>query len=172
MQRPMKLPTGTKRQKLENKALWNDSRSSENADFFTIGYEGKPTKQFLDELESAGIKTLLDIRFTPISMYRPELSKSNLRDLLKERGIYYFHIPEWGVPKDIRVKAIETGTRETIWAWYKVYIVERLFRGNLHWFLNIEHPAAMMCVEADPTECHRHLLFNALEEEGLRGFDL
>jgi len=29
-----------------------------------------------------------------------------------------------------------------------------------------------MCVEADPTECHRHLLFQALEDNGLQGYDL
>jgi hypothetical protein len=30
----------------------------------------------------------------------------------------------------------------------------------------------MMCMEADPVECHRHRLFLALEKQGLRGFDL
>jgi hypothetical protein len=33
-------------------------------------------------------------------------------------------------------------------------------------------PVAMMCMECDPTECHRHRIFIALEEQGLRGFDL
>ena len=44
---------------------------------------------------------------------------------------------------------------------------------NLHHFLNsVDHPAALMCVETDPTECHRHRLCIALEGLGLRGFDL
>ena len=35
-----------------------------------------------------------------------------------------------------------------------------------------DHPVAFMCVELDPTACHRHRLSLALEEQGLRGFDL
>jgi hypothetical protein len=42
----------------------------------------------------------------------------------------------------------------------------------LHRFLNLDHPVAMMCVECDPTECHRHRIFMALENQGLRGFDI
>ena len=79
---------------------------------------------------------------------------------------------EWGVPRDVRAKAIDSGTRETIWDWYDECVVGKCFHGNLHRFLNLEHPVAMMCVECDPTECHRHRLFLALERQGLRGFDL
>jgi uncharacterized protein (DUF488 family) len=123
-------------------------------------------------MRDAEIKSLIDIRYSPVSMYRPELSKQNLRKSLEAVGIYYLHSPELGVPKDIRAKAVETGTREVIWEWYDTYIVNKSFSKNLHWFLNIEHPCALMCVEADPTECHRHRLFLALEKQGLRGFDL
>jgi hypothetical protein len=42
----------------------------------------------------------------------------------------------------------------------------------LHRVLNLGHPVAMMCMECDPEECHRHRIFNALECQGLRGFDL
>jgi hypothetical protein len=67
---------------------------------------------------------------------------------------------------------VETGTRDTIWDWYDAEIVSRFFDRNLHWFLNLEHPVAMMCVECDPTECHRHRIFLALKKKGLRGYDL
>ena len=84
----------------------------------------------------------------------------------------YLHAPECGVPKDIRGKAMVTGTREAIWEWYDSNVVNRLFEFNLHWFMNLEHPVAMMCVEHDPEECHRHRIFMALEKNGLRGYDL
>ena len=172
MHRPLKLPTKPRRERAESKALWNDARSSQHADFFTFGYEGRSTPELLRVLQSAGVRSVLDIRHTPISMYRPELSKSNFQRLLEEEGFQYLHSPEWGVPKDIRVKAIAAGRREPIWEWYDSYVVDRFFANNLHWFLNLEHPVAMMCVEADPTECHRHRLFLAFERLGLRGFDL
>ena len=105
-----------------------------------------------------------DGRQTPVSMYRPELSKGNLRHLVEAHGMHYVHMPNLGVPRDIRAKAIESGNRTVIWEWYDRYVVEPYFRSNLHSFLNsVEHPVALMCVEIDPAECHRHRLFLALE---------
>lgn len=112
MKRPLKLPTKKPRERAESKALWNEARSIECANFFTFGYEGRPTSELLDNLKKAGIKTLLDIRYTPLSMYRPELSKSNLQKTVQDAGITYVHCPECGVPKDIRAKAIASGTRD------------------------------------------------------------
>jgi Protein of unknown function, DUF488 len=92
--------------------------------------------------------------------------------VLAREGIEYLHIPQWGVPRVVRAQAIEAGSREPIWEWYDANVVEPFFARNLHRFLNMEHPLAMMCMEADPVECHRHRLFLALEKQGLRGFDL
>jgi uncharacterized protein (DUF488 family) len=105
-------------------------------------------------------------------MYKPEFSKSNLQTAIIKSGIVYYHIRELGVPKNIREKAAADGTRETIWQWYDDAVVDHFFERNLHWFLNLEHPVAMMCMEHDPAECHRHKIFMALERHGLCGFDL
>jgi uncharacterized protein (DUF488 family) len=171
-QRPLKLPTNSPRVRAENKALWNDGRSLATADFFTLGYEGRKTPELIEALRSAGVRCLLDIRFNPISMYRPELSKSNFQKLLEQSEIAYVHIREWGVPREIRARAIETGTRDTIWEWYDACVVAPFFGKNLHRFCNMDHPVAMMCTECDPTECHRHRISIALENQGLQGYDL
>ena len=171
-QRPLKLPTKSVRARAESKALWNEARSAERADFFTIGYEGRTTKDLFDALTQAGVQCVLDIRYNPVSMYRPDLSKGNLQKALERADIAYFHIREWGVPRDIRARALQSGTRETIWEWYDQSVIASHFRRNLHQFLNLGYPVAMMCMECDPTECHRHRIFMALESQGLRGFDL
>jgi len=167
----LKLPSSSAKKQEENRALWNDSRSPNEADFFTIGYTGRKTEDILDALVANGVRTLADIRQNPVSMYRPDLSKTNLRRLVENRGLNYMHLPELGVPRDIRAKAIKTGTREVIWEWYDEFVVKEY---NLHRFFNciIEHPVVFMCVEIDPRECHRHRLFLALERMGMRGFDL
>jgi len=167
-QRPLKLPSRNARARAESKALFNEARSVEQADFFTVGYEGRSTDEIMSTLVQSGVRTLLDIRFTPLSMYRPELSKGNLQRRVEADGMSYLHSPACGVPKDIRAKAIASGTRD----WYDEHVVSRFFERNLHWFLNLDHPIAMMCVEHDPEECHRHRIFLALEKNGLRGFDL
>jgi uncharacterized protein (DUF488 family) len=164
------LPSASVKQQIASKAEWNESRSPE-ADFFTFGYSGRKTEEILTLLKQHAVRTVIDVRQYPISMYRPELSKSNFAQLLEEHGMCYAHLPELGVPRDIRAKAIETGTREVIWAWYDSNVVASFL--NLHSFLNgFEHPVALMCTEIDPCECHRHRLSLALEAMGLTGFDL
>lgn len=168
----LKLPSASAKVQSVRRELWNDGRSAGEADFFTIGYTGRKTEDLLDTLVANGVRTLVDIRQNAVSMYRPDLSKNNLKGLLGARGLHYFHMPDLGVPRDIRAKAIAAGNRDVIWDWYDRYVVEP-FLTSLHRFFNsAEHPVALMCVELDPAECHRHRLFVGLERMGLRGFDL
>lgn len=172
-QNRLNLPSAKPKQQADNKELWNEGRSPQGADFFTVGYVGRTAEEVLDLLLSNHVRTLIDIRQNPVSMYRPELSKGNLKRLAEEKGLIYEHFPELGVPRDIRAKAIETGSREAIWEWYDENVVDWYIGKNLHHFLNgFEHPVALMCVEVDPRECHRHRLFIKLEQMGLTGFDL
>src|ERR1700730_17888091 len=130
-QRPLKLPTSSARVRAESKALWNEARSPERADFFTVGYEGRTTYELLETLRSASVRCVLDIRYTPVSMYRPELSKSNFQKSVEGIGLQYFHLREWGVPREVRAMAIESGTRDTIWQWYDRNVVAPNFGRNL-----------------------------------------
>lgn len=167
------LPSASAKQQIKNKDIWNEIRSQQDADFFTIGYTGRKIEQIIITLLNNYVRTLVDIRYNPVSMYRPELSKANLGRLLSEHGIGYAHVPQLGVPRDIRAKAIETGTRQVIWDWYDKFVVRSYVHGNLHHFLNgFEHPVALMCTEIDPHECHRHRLCLALEELGMCGYEI
>jgi uncharacterized protein (DUF488 family) len=171
-QRPLKLPSKSVRARAESKVRWNETRSREEAHFFTFGYEGRKLDELLNTLQKAGVSCVLDIRHSPFSMYRPEVSRPNLQRSIEAIGLQYVHLPEWGVPRDVRALAIESGTRDAIWEWYDRYVVAPNFGWNLHRFLNLGNPVAMMCVECDPTECHRHRISIALENQGLCGYDL
>jgi uncharacterized protein (DUF488 family) len=158
---------------LQRREAWNDDRSRESADFFTVGYVGRTVQQIIALLTSHAIATLVDIRFTPVSQYRPEFSKRNLQTAVEGAGLSYLHVPSLGVPRDIRGRAVGESDRSEIWDWYDRVVVDRFARRNMHEFFNAaEHPVAFMCVEADPTSCHRHRLSLGLERVGLRGFDL
>jgi uncharacterized protein (DUF488 family) len=171
--RSLPLPADSAGVQLKNKTEWNQTRSFHSADFFTVSYGGRPIEQFVGTLTFAGVATLVDIRHMPVSMYTPDFSKANLRRHVEAAGIRYLHLPDLGVPRDIRSLAIGKPDRRAIWDWYDRHIAEPYVGHNLHHFLNFaDHPVALMCVEVDPTSCHRHRLGLALERLGLQGFDL
>lgn len=158
----------TTAQDLQHKVEWNSHRSKKNADFYTIGYSHYRMPDFLVALQDVGISTVIDIRYDAVSMHRPEFSKSNLRRLLAENGIAYIHRRDLGVPRDIRVQT----NRDRIWEWYDNR-VQPITTTNLNaLFGEVACPIALMCVEADPRECHRHRLAVRLEQNGLRSYDL
>ena len=169
----LQLPTDSVGVQTRKKGEWNAFRRGESADFYTFGYAGRSTYDVLDALETAGIATVVDIRHMAVSMYRPDFSKQNFRRLLAERGIEYIHLPDMGIPRDVRGLASGQATRDLLWDWYDANVAEEFGARNLTRFFNsADHPLAFMCVELDPTSCHRHRLCLALESQGLRGFDL
>jgi len=169
----LKLPEKTKAEQKQGKISWNSEHCTSEPDFYTIGYSGKEIHEFINIVKEAGIVTLIDIRFLPVSRFKPEFSKNNLKRSLETNGIIYIHRPEWGVPRDVRAFSIGKKTRDDIWNWYDTYVLPNVIKKNLDEFFNsMEHPIALMCVEHDPTECHRHRLFLGLERVGLTGCDL
>jgi uncharacterized protein (DUF488 family) len=170
----LKLPEKSKDEQRQSKAAWNlEHCGSDHPDFYTIGYSGRSMEDFLYALTNAGVATLIDIRFAPVSRFKPEFSKNNLKRALETVRIAYIHRPDWGVPRDIRAFSIGKRTRDDIWDWYDANILPSVANRNLYQFFNMmEHPVAYMCVEYDPTECHRHRVFLGLERLGLTGCDL
>ncbi len=168
----LKLPNDPLRVQVGRKDEWNEERSAGEADFFTVGYSSRSLANFIGALKSVSVSTVIDVRQYAVSMYKPEFSKRNLEASLEAEGMMYLHLPELGVPREIRSLAIETADRGSIWTWYDANIV-MAFERNLHSFFNIaDHPVALLCTELDPTSCHRHRLALALERCGLRGYDL
>ena len=167
------MPTHPIAVQVRNRSLWNAERPYEAAEFFTIGYSGRHPTEFVDALNQAGVYTLIDVRSIALSQFRPHFSKENLRRLLSEHGVDYMHLPELGVPRDVRGLAVGTNDRMAIWEWYDDSVVNQYLGQNLSNFFDAAvHPIAFMCVERDPTLCHRHRLALALERLGLHSYDL
>ena len=154
-------------------ALESPHLDEKSADFYTIGYAGRSITEFVSTLIAVGVTTLIDIRSVAASRYKPEFSKTNLRNALEAHSIDYVHLPELGVPRDIRVGPIAEGMREKIWLWYDKHVAMGVSR-NLHTLLNVAPnlPVALMCVESDPETCHRHRLTIVLGRAGFSSYDL
>jgi uncharacterized protein (DUF488 family) len=148
------------------------SPDKDGPDFYTVGYQGRDIGTFVAALTEAGIACLMDIRFNAVSMYKPAFSRRNLEAAVRAAGIDYLHMPYLGVPSDVRGRAVALGRPDHIWDWYATHVLSR-YASNLHWFFNSsDHPVAMMCVERQPKDCHRHQLARALFRQGLRSLDL
>ena len=171
--RPLSLPGPSESVQRHNKEIWNLKHLPVVADFYTIGYSGRDIGQFVALLQAVEVSTLVDIRYTPVSQYKPDFSKENLRNSLSQNGIEYVHKPEWGVPPDVRSRSVGQDTRDAIWDWYDSQVVPGISNGEFAEFREqTKPPLAFMCTEYSLTDCHRHRLFIALEHAGMRGFDL
>jgi uncharacterized protein (DUF488 family) len=166
-------PSAAVRRQLAARERWNRARSRDKADLFTLSYSGRTVAELIRVMREAGVKTLIDIRKNPVSLHRPDMSKSNLKGSMKRAGIAYVHAPELGVPRDVRAKAVQSNSRSAIWRWYDRNVIKPRFVGNLDWFSKgYAMPPALMCLEIDPRDCHRHRLARAFERKGLKSYDL
>jgi len=141
---------------------------------FTIGYQGRTLDQFIGILKENRIESVIDIRFSTVSRFKPEFRDSNLTRELPRAGIRYVHHKELGVPyawqNPYKAGAIPFECLEKFYRWnvkknsdFKAFISS----------VKESSPAALMCFEryATPTRgqkiaCHRSILAAMLLESG------
>ena len=131
---------------------------------WTIGYERLLPEALVAELQAAGVRRVLDVRFRPQSR-RPGMSKTRLGALLGEHGIAYESRRGLGTPPDLRFlyragrlaeaadgfrRHLDAGAADELDA--------------LAAELVAAPPTALLCLEADPAGCHRRVITDALRE--------
>lgn len=129
---------------------------------FTIGYERLLPGALVAELQQADVRRLIDVRYRPQSR-RAGMSKTRLGDLLAEHGIRYEHRRSLGTPPDLRqlyksgqIASAASGFAEHIEATASAEL------DTLAAELPTAPATALLCLEADPAECHRRVLTDAL----------
>jgi uncharacterized protein (DUF488 family) len=132
------------------------------ATIFTIGYERLLPGALVAELEAAGVKRVIDVRFRPQSR-RPGMSKTRLSELQGEHDIAYEHRRELGTPADLRWLFHAGRVQEGATA-FLAHIEKEAPEALDALAAELEHapPTALMCLEADPAGCHRRVLTDAL----------
>ena len=141
---------------------------------YTIGYEKLLPDQLVAELEAAGVRRLLDVRYRPQSR-RAGMSKTRLGDLLAEHGIAYEHRRALGTPPDIR-HAYKSGRIAEAAPAYRAHMEanEPEALAQLAAELDTAPPTALLCLEEEAAHCHRRVLVELLQERrgDLRVVDL
>lgn len=125
---------------------------------YTVGYENRSVKKFLEVLVSTGIQIVIDVRANPFSKKRG-FCKKNLKETLESASIRYIWARDYGVPP----REQETGTKEQILSAYRQRVRKRFLLKWLSQFFE-EKPTALMCVEASAEQCHRGVLAEELSE--------
>jgi len=132
---------------------------------FTIGYEGTTVPEFVEALRKAGVERVIDVRALPLSR-RPGFSKTPLRGALEEADIEYVHLKALGTPADGRTAA-RAGRHEDMARIYagQLELPEAMAQSAQMLELAREKPSALLCMEREPTHCHRTLLLDAVAPE-------
>ncbi|MDR3466343.1 MAG: DUF488 domain-containing protein [Xanthobacteraceae bacterium] len=132
---------------------------------FTIGYEQTPAKAVLDELQSAGVKLLVDVRAIAASR-RPGFSKTQLAAGLDERGIGYVHLRGLGTPKEGRLAA-RSGDVAALTRIYGAHLGTPQAReemDELAALVKTAGPVCLLCYERDHRQCHRRFIAEIIAE--------
>ncbi len=142
--------------------------SPSRAGLVTIGYEGRSLEAYLNLLFKDGVTLLCDVRRNPLSR-KYGFAKSTLRSACDGMGIRYEHVPELGIASEERK---ELKTQADYDALFAVYERDSLpqqgaaLRRIFDWIQHEGHRVALTCYEAEPCQCHRHCVAEALERLG------
>ncbi|QSB17550.1 DUF488 domain-containing protein [Natronosporangium hydrolyticum] len=129
-----------------------------------VGYQQRPSAEFVDDLGRIGVSLVVDVRLTPLSR-KSGFSKTALARALASAGICYEHRPELGNPRPNR--AGFTGSASELAAARSVY---RALLEEPNSALALDDIAAasekqlvaLLCYEADQQRCHRDVVIEAL----------
>ena len=131
---------------------------------YTAGYEGLTIDGFLNRLMEAGMERLIDVRSNPVSR-RYGYHKSTLARLCGDVGIGYVHFPQLGIPSEDRQELLALDDRDTLFANYETQILPNQ-KPSIHEVARLmkERASVLVCMEADPADCHRSRLAAAVSQ--------
>jgi uncharacterized protein (DUF488 family) len=134
---------------------------------WTIGYEKQRIDRFIATLQAAGIRRLVDVRDVAWS-HNPSYAKTKLEASLSKAAIAYTHLRALGNPKAGReaAKAGETEEFHEVFGAHLAGDEAQAALVQLKQMAEVEK-TCMMCLESDPERCHRILICEALQRDGV-----
>lgn len=128
-----------------------------NSSLYSIGHGQKTQEEFLLELKSFDIHFLVDVRTSPYSKWVPHFNQGVIEGWLRQAGIRYVYMGNYigGRPQN------DACYDEEGYFDYKKMAEEPSFKIGLNRLIDANSKncrVAIMCSEADPSECHRSKL--------------
>lgn len=143
-----------------------------NTTVYTVGYQDREVKDFIQLLKKNKIVHLVDVRHSAESQYKPEFNKKILAKELERAKIDYEHVPELGLPYVIQIPYKDRKlSYECVKQWYSWNVEEWGKMNDLISHLKESGKCALMCMErhAKPKGdqkiwCHRDMLADLILE--------
>lgn len=135
---------------------------------YTMGHQGLSIDAFLNKLLKCGISMLADVRNNPSSR-NFGFHKTTLSRLSQNLGIEYCGFPELGIPASDRIDLKSLSDYEILFKRYRSGVLTKKSR-LLDSLTTVAaaKPTALICMESDPSFCHRsHLAMLINERTGL-----
>lgn len=140
---------------------WN---SDESDLLSSIGYEGLTIDSYLKKLIFNNIKALVDVRRNPISM-KYGFSKTRFKNYLEKAGIKYFHIPQLGIPSNLRQNLDNADDYKKLFNYYDSTVLPNKTDqiNEIYSILQKYKRVALTCFEKEHQFCHRHRITHYFE---------
>jgi uncharacterized protein (DUF488 family) len=136
---------------------------------YTAGHSTRSAEEFLALLTAHCIGRVVDVRRYPASRRHPQFAAAALAGALEATGIAYEHAGDLGGRRPPCKDSPHTAWRSAGFRGYADYMDTPAFDEALTRLVALdgEPPVAIMCAEAVPWRCHRHLIADALVARGL-----
>ena len=126
---------------------------------YTIGYKGKPLREFIGQLRGAGVDAVIDVRLRNTSHLLAYAKRDDLAFLLVEGfGIAYEHCPDLAPSPEI----LDTYRQDRDWrryvAQFQPLLADRATVATGRRILERYAAPCLLCAEPTAEQCHRRLV--------------
>src|SRR4030095_10558069 len=127
---------------------------------YTIGHSKRTIEAFIDLLNVHAIEMLIDVRRWPGSRRHPQFSREALSASLQAEGIEYLWRGDLGGFRKPALDSVNTAWKVATFRAYAAFMLTHEFATIMDEMAAIasKRRVALICAEAVPWRCHRHLL--------------
>ena len=136
---------------------------------FTVGHSTLPIERFVALLKNYGVEQLADIRTVPRSRHNPQFNGDALFASLAAVNITYVPMPALGGLRHPHRDFPNSGWRNMSFRGYADYMQTAPFRDAVEELIRLgrQKRTVIMCAEAVPWRCHRSLVADAVNVQGI-----
>ncbi len=138
---------------------------------YTLGYQGRDLTEVLETVRSHGVQQVIDVRENAHSR-KPGFEAAQLRRTLAGLGVAYTHMPELGCAPGARHALWGGESAVPFFEAYRRRLAERPQAVTALVRQARSMPTLLLCLERDPSRCHRAVLVQRLRADGLVCEDL